>query len=108
MRNWSKPTTDSEAWARAGGRRRYNAHRKFVANQRRRDLLEAFLRRWEAVPGLKRNLPRGFGKEMAVRFGVSQAQICRDLKQIFSQIQNQPVTREPFERWLEREFLGEE
>jgi hypothetical protein len=68
---WSEGVSDHEAAWRAGGRRRYNAWRKFRAEFRRREL--ARLMCVQGGPSFWRS-----GAALARRLGVSRATICRD------------------------------
>jgi hypothetical protein len=68
---WREPVSDYEAARRAGGRRRYNAWRKFRADFRRMELarllcVQGGLSFWRS------------GAALARRLGVSRATICRD------------------------------
>lgn len=65
-RAWSAPVSDSEAYKRAGGRRRYNAVRRLRAILRRQQVAEL--------------LASGYSQaEIAERLGVSQSTISRDV-----------------------------
>jgi hypothetical protein len=75
--SWATPTDTADAWARAGGRRRYNRLRQDLAGIRRIQLVR-LARSGEG----HRLLDRGFQAEAARRFGVSPATICRDVKTI--------------------------
>src|SRR4051794_21533156 len=71
---WSTPVPNAVAWARAGGRRRYN----------RRRFEEAALRRVEIQSrtiGLPRNTP-GLQAVLSRALGVSEATISRDMRAI--------------------------
>lgn len=68
---WSTPTTYDEVCRRAGGRRRYNAVRQFLAILRRKRVLD-LLRRY----GVRRGVQTRIAREL----GVNRATICRDLK----------------------------
>jgi hypothetical protein len=74
IRNWSAPTDWQTVCARAGGRRRYNAVRTFLADLRRRAVLELL----EEIGGL----PRGAQAEIARQLGVHRSVISKDLKKI--------------------------
>ena len=69
--NWSAPVSDREAARRAGGRRRYNAWRKFRAEFRRTELarllcVQGGLSFWRS------------GAALARKLGVSRSTVCRD------------------------------
>jgi hypothetical protein len=70
---WTAPTTPEAAARRAGGRRRYNAQRQFVAKYRR-----AILSKLLFAKG--RLFERGTQAQLARDLGVSRATICRDVK----------------------------
>ena len=68
---WGEWTNRGECAERAGGRRRYNAQRQFVARMRRHAVLA-----YMAANGIT---AEGRGTELARHFGVSRATMCRDL-----------------------------
>lgn len=68
---WSSRTNSSDAYNRAGGRRKWNKRRLALANMRRAHLAELLD---EARPG------RGFASEAARKLGVNRSTICRDLQ----------------------------
>jgi hypothetical protein len=74
IRNWSAPTDWPTVCARAGGRRRYNAVRTFLANQRRRQVLELLVE----LGGLE----RGAQSRIAEALGVHRSVISKDLKKL--------------------------
>ena len=67
---WSEETLDEFAHCRAGGRRAYNAQRRFAAAQRLADLARLL-----SVQGSN---DRGIQAKMARRFGVSRSTMSRD------------------------------
>jgi hypothetical protein len=69
---WSEPTSDAEAQRRAGGRRAFNARRRFQRLVRRIKVIE-LLGRY----GFFRN-----GAKIARELGVSRATICCDRRAI--------------------------
>jgi hypothetical protein len=73
MCKWSAPVSDAIAYRRAGGRRRYHAHRRRLAEARRREVWRWFLQ-WQHLSGVQRRL--------ANTFRVSLATISRDLKHL--------------------------
>jgi hypothetical protein len=74
IRHWSAPTDWQTVCARAGGRRRYNARRTFLANERRRQVLELLVARG--------GLARGAQAEIARRLQVHRSVISKDLKRL--------------------------
>ncbi|MBI3966634.1 MAG: HTH domain-containing protein [Chloroflexi bacterium] len=76
MRNvhWSAPTSNTEAYRRAGGRRHYNAWRRFMAVDRQRLVAQLAL---EEGFGF---FQRGAQARLAKRLGVSRSTICRDVE----------------------------
>lgn len=80
---WSAPTTPEAAARRAGGRRRYNAQRKFVAEYRRTILRELLF-----AKGRLRE--RGVQAKLARDLGVSRATICRDIRVLLRECQPCP------------------
>ena len=69
--NWSAPT---ESYARrAGGRRRYNAQRQFIAEYRRTQLSRLLFCKGAF-------LEHGIQARLARELGVSRSTICRDLQ----------------------------
>ena len=71
---WGAPTTPEEAFARAGGRRRFNAWRKDMAVIRRAEVAR-LLATHGRVPGIQTLIAR--------QLGVSEATISRDVAAIF-------------------------
>jgi hypothetical protein len=71
---WSHPTSDAAAWARAGGRRRYNATRQARAELRRAEVVRLL-----GTLGLR----HGTQAVIARRLGVSEATISRDVTAVF-------------------------
>jgi hypothetical protein len=71
---WADPTSDAEAVARAGGRRRHNATRRARAELRRAEVARLL-----AVLGLR----HGTQAVIARRLGVSKSTISRDLTALF-------------------------
>jgi hypothetical protein len=85
---WSLPVSNDEAYRRASGRRRYNAHRQLQAAARRDHLIYL----WSASlddggPGL---FGWGVKAAMARELGVSRSTVTRDFQKIFSQWQTRP------------------
>jgi hypothetical protein len=72
--NWQARVSDDEAYHRAGGRKRWNSLRTFLADQRRRQLLELVLE----LGGLE----RGAQSRIAEALGVHRSVISKDLKRI--------------------------
>lgn len=74
-KTWSAATDAAEVWARAGGRRRYNKWRQFMARYRRTAVLR--LANLYEPGGLW-----GYGVQahVARELGVSPSTICRDIK----------------------------
>jgi hypothetical protein len=70
--NWSFPTSNSEAYRRAGGRRHYNHWRQTLALIRRTKV-SRLLRRY---PLFQRGTVTGIAREL----GVHPSTICRDIK----------------------------
>jgi predicted DNA-binding transcriptional regulator YafY len=70
---WTAETTPEAAARRAGGRRRYNASRKFLVANRRMELSRLL----SAQGSL---FERGTQARMARKLGVSRATICRDIE----------------------------
>jgi hypothetical protein len=71
---WSHPTSDAEAAARAGGRRRHNATRQARAQLRRAEVARLL-----GTLGLR----HGTQAVIARRLGVSEATISRDVTAVF-------------------------
>jgi hypothetical protein len=67
---WSEETLDEFAYCRAGGRRAYNAQRRFAAAQRLAELARLL-----CVQGSN---DRGIQAKMARQFGVSRSTMSRD------------------------------
>jgi len=76
--NWSDGVLNSEASRRAGGRRRYNLLRKYLASFRKVMLLKAC---GNGYLGLFTG--RGLQTQMAEKLGVSKATISRDVDLIY-------------------------
>jgi hypothetical protein len=72
--NWSAPTDWQTVCRRAYGRRRFNAWRTFLANDRRRQVLELLLE----LGGLE----RGAQSRVAEALGVHRSTISKDLKHL--------------------------
>ncbi len=72
--SWGKSTSWVEVCARAGGRRRYNAQRQNLRNQRRNIIIFR-------TAGLSLDT-RGLQAALAEALGVSKATISRDFKAI--------------------------
>src|SRR5690349_2965162 len=75
---WSLLVSDDESRRRAGGRRRYNSWRQFMAQHRRLTQVLPLLRE-------HRSLSRGVGAAIARALNVSRATISRDIAAIFDQ-----------------------
>lgn len=71
--SWSAPTSKTEAYCRAGGRRAYNARRRQAKQQRRAWIIC----RLAGVPHFW-----GLQKRLAAEFGVSKSTISRDFEAI--------------------------
>ena len=74
MQGWSHPTSDAEAAARAGGRRRHNGTRQARAQLRRAEVARLL-----GTLGLR----HGAQAVIACRLGVSEATISRDVTAMF-------------------------
>jgi hypothetical protein len=74
--SWYHPTDYDEVCRRAGGRRRYNAHRQFLAEYRRRQIVKLLVDQKIVL------LAHGYQTRLAEHFGVSRSTICRDLARI--------------------------
>jgi len=70
--NWSALVSSGEAASRAGGRRRFNNERASKMWARRFAILNVAVR-------LEGNLPHGFQKVLAERYGVNKSAISRDV-----------------------------
>ena len=70
---WGEWVSNGEAYARAGGRRRYNARRQFKADYRRYRL--TCLARQSGINPFR----RGAQTTLARMLGVSRATVCRDI-----------------------------
>jgi hypothetical protein len=93
---WSAETSATEAARRAGGRRRYNAHRQALALYRRRKLAR-MLR-------AKDMLTRGYQARLARKLGVSRSTVCRDVRYLLQLGWPCPCCgaySRPSEGWLE-------
>lgn len=77
--DWSKPTTNSEAYRRTGGRRHYNSWRKMLAVARRLRLL----RLWVENPYLSK-------ADLARRLGVHRSTVTRDIQALKAQEARRP------------------
>ena len=73
---WSEPVADQEAWARAGGRRHYNAWRRSMALYRQMKIVE-----FAGASGLGL-WRRGVQTVIARRFGIHRSTVSRD-RQVF-------------------------
>jgi DNA-binding NarL/FixJ family response regulator len=71
---WAQPTSDTAAWARAGGRRRHNAIRQMRAELRRAEVVRLL-----GTLGWR----HGTQAMIARRLGVSEATISRDVTAVF-------------------------
>jgi hypothetical protein len=69
---WSKTIDNSAAYRRAGGRRHYNAWRRFIQARRRAEVARLLT----CKGALFR---RGIQTELARELGVSRTTICRDV-----------------------------
>ncbi|MGH7169063.1 MAG: hypothetical protein ACRELG_02145 [Gemmataceae bacterium] len=69
--DWSERADFSAVCRRAGGRRRYNAWRRFRAAYRRMQVVKL----WIKYPPLM----RGLQSRLAAELGVSRSTICRDM-----------------------------
>jgi hypothetical protein len=72
--NWSAPTDWQTVYRRAYGRRRYNAMRRFLADQRRNQLLTLVIK----LGGLQ----RGAQTKIAQALGVHRSTISKGLKRV--------------------------
>lgn len=70
--NWNQPTTDSEAYRRAGGRRAYNARRKAAASRRR----------WAVYDDVFVRSRRLTVEELAEKYAVSERTIRADIQHL--------------------------
>lgn len=75
----------AEAFRRAGGRRRYNSHRREMASLRRAKVAQ-LLREF--------GVGRGVQAAIARRLGVSQATICRDVQALIRPPNPKPTEQE--------------
>src|SRR5690242_704828 len=85
---WKERTTNGQAFSRAGGRRRYNARRKFEAATR-----QVMLLRMCGQGYVRLFLERGIQARMAEEFGVNKATISRDVKlihRVFTDLASEP------------------
>jgi hypothetical protein len=85
---WSEPTSDDEAHARAAGRRRHNALRRFRAQLRRVQVLN--------LAGELGGFHPGVQAQIARLLGVSEATISRDVAAILSGPDPRDAGRCPF------------
>ena len=76
--SWSAPTSSDEANRRAAGRRKYNAHRQFVAVIRRKKVAELA---WEY--GLEK---RGSRARIAKALDVHRSTVSKDIKAILEEM----------------------
>jgi hypothetical protein len=74
IRNWSAPTPWDVVCRRASARRQLNAVKTFLANERRRQVLELLI----SLGGLR----RGSQVEIAKRLKVHPSVISKDLKRL--------------------------
>ena len=72
--DWNHPRTWDEVCRRAAARRRWNAVRRVVAEDRRRQVLELVL----ALGGLQ----RGTQSRIAAALGVHRSTVCKDLRRL--------------------------
>lgn len=77
--NWSIWVPDEEMKRRAAGRTHYNSWRRDMALLRRRKLADAYVQALRSRNGWS---VRGFQKQAARSFGVSEATISRDMQKI--------------------------
>jgi DNA invertase Pin-like site-specific DNA recombinase len=105
---WSSPVSTAEAYARAAGRRHYNAKRRDQALARQAEIV----RRWDraALLGAPNPLAYGGKTRLAREFGVSAATVTRDLRRIRERLERLPcpVCSSPVDRqrWEELERQG--
>lgn len=94
--NWQARVSDNGAHQRAGGRKRWNSLRTFLADDRRRLLLELLI----DAGGLE----RGAQSRIAEALGVHRSTISKDLKRILplAKVCEGCGTRRP-RLWLEDE-----
>lgn len=79
---WREEVTNGEAYARARGRRRYNAKRR-KEMEGRRLLVTLLIKRFRdrlMDPGGQPRLVRGGQAKLARDFGVHRSVICRDMR----------------------------
>ena len=82
--NWNATTSWAEVCRRAGGRRRYNAGRRFLRNVRRAEIFGRIAGKpWQSIWGLQAALARALG--------VSRSTICRDLRAMRDPAYRMPV-----------------
>lgn len=74
--SWENTVSQSEAFLRASGRRRYNATRRIQREIRQAKLLE-LMKRWN----LSFN-HRGVGVRLAKHLQIHPSTVCRDIKQL--------------------------
>src|SRR5262245_45182171 len=75
--NWSISTDNATAYKRAGGRRQYNALHQAGAGLRLAQIAELFKEQ-----SLLAATEWGIRSEIARKFGVSRATICRDMQHL--------------------------
>jgi hypothetical protein len=91
--DWNHPRNWEEVCRRAAARRRWNAVRRVVAADRRRQVLELVL----ALGGLE----RGAQSRIAAALGVHRSTVCKDLRRLLPLATPCPTcgTLRPRERW---------
>jgi hypothetical protein len=95
--NWQARVSDEEMQRRASGRRRWNSLRRFLADQRRRQVLELM----RELGGLE----RGVQTRIAEALGVDRSTISKDLKRILPLAEPCPTcgTLQPRDWWIEED-----
>jgi hypothetical protein len=91
--NWSAPTDSQAAYQRAGGRRGYNARRRFQADVRRWSLVLDLLFEY----GL---MTRGVLSRIARELGVSRSTVCRDRRALLTSFRPCPRCGAPVPKLL--------
>jgi hypothetical protein len=93
---WGEPVSGDEAARRAGGRRRYNAWRKFRAEYRRMELVRllrvqgGLVRRKDGWPDARIGA-LGNQAALARQLNVSRSTICRDVQALLREIRPCPT-----------------
>jgi len=77
---WTARVSSGEAHRRAGGRRRYNAWRRFAQLHRRHLLSEALQ---------ETGMGRGYQSQLARRLGVHRSTVHRDVQALLGQIREE-------------------